>query len=71
MGGLFRTPKLAAPDDGAAAGMRADAAEADARRRELDRTRRGLAGTLATSSRGVLAPLPASLAARRKSLLGE
>jgi hypothetical protein len=72
MGGLFRTPKLAAPDDSAAAAAQAaEAAEGEARRRTLERTRRGLAGTIATSGRGVLAPLPSALAAARKSLLGE
>jgi len=78
MGGLFRTPKIATPraDDTAAgaqaiAARAADDAEAEARRRNLARNRTGLGGTIATSGRGVLAPLPAALAAARKSLLGE
>lgn len=76
MGGLFRTPKLETPADSSAAQVQANAqaadrAEAEARQRNLDRARRGVGGTIATSGRGVLEPLPAALAASRKSLLGE
>lgn len=76
MGGLLRTPKLKAPVDNPAIGAQAsaqaaNAAEAEARQRNLERSRRGLAGTIATSGRGVLEPLPSALAATRKSLLGE
>ena len=72
MGGLLRTPRLETPADSAAADTgAADRAEADARRRGRERVRRGLGGTIATSGRGVLAPLPDAFAATRKSLLGE
>lgn len=76
MGGLFRTPKLETQAESAAAQTQAttqaaDAAEAEARQRNLDRNRRGLGGTIATSGRGVLEPLPTALATSRKSLLGE
>lgn len=76
MGGLFRAPKpvvVPAPTpqpspepvspavaDGAAEGARIEARQ---------RARQGLSGTIATSARGVLAPLPLPVA--RKSLLGE
>jgi hypothetical protein len=70
MGGVFSAPKPAA---GAAAsgqaGAEADDSEAEARRKAVARARRGLGGTIATSDRGVLAPLPAF--ALRKTLLGE
>ncbi len=82
MGGLIRTPKIRTPgpaptvttvpsaqqaaDTAAAA---AHAAGIDARQAALLRSRRGRAGTIATSSRGVLgAPV---LTTTRKSLLGE
>lgn len=76
MGGLLRTPKLKAPAESAAidaqaSARAAEAAEAEARQRNLERSRRGLAGTIATSGRGVLEALPSALAASRKSLLGE
>jgi hypothetical protein len=73
MGGLFRAPKPVvvpappAPEPIAAApapGQQGQEARAEARAR----AGRGLAGTIATSARGVLEPLPA---APRKSLLGE
>ncbi|MBU8539036.1 hypothetical protein [Falsiroseomonas tokyonensis] len=81
MGGLFQAPKpaVSAPDTNAAveaaaeksAATEASAEEAArrARQRALDRARRGLAGTIATSARGVLDPAPAFAA--RKNLLGE
>ncbi len=82
MGGLMKAPKPAAPavdtsastaqaqaDAAAAAQASADAAAEAARQKALDRARRGLAGTIATSARGVLDPAPAF--AVRKNLLGE
>ena len=79
MGGLFSVPKpvvvatptlpqQAAADASAGA---ANVAAADARQDDAARRRRGLAGTVATSDRGVLSPLPALPAAARKTLLGE
>lgn len=53
----------------AATAANADSAAREARQKALDRARRGLAGTIATSARGVLDPAPAF--AVRKSLLGE
>ena len=68
----MRPPKLEMPAESVAADTdAADRAQADARQRGLDRARRGLGGTIATSGRGVLDPLPAAFAAARKSLLGE
>ncbi|WP_135467754.1 hypothetical protein [Crenalkalicoccus roseus] len=73
MGGLFRAPKPVIvapaptqpePAPTAEAETVGEAARAEARARSL----RGRPGTIATSARGVLAPLPA---ARRKTLLGE
>jgi uncharacterized protein with von Willebrand factor type A (vWA) domain len=82
MGGLIGAPKPAAPavdtsasvaqaqaDAAAAAQASADAAAEAARRKSLERARRGLAGTIATSARGVLDPVPGI--AQRKNLLGE
>lgn len=82
MGGLIRAPKPKAPavdstaanvqaqaDANAAAAANADTASREARQKALERARRGLAGTIATSPRGVLDPAPAF--AVRKSLLGE
>lgn len=79
MGGLFSAPKpkivdapkpAAAPDPAVAAAPEAaaQAAGAEARAENGVRAARGIAGTVATSSRGVLEQLP-GLA--RKSLLGE
>ena len=79
MGGLFSVPKpvvaatpvlpqQAAADASAGA---ANAATTEARQDGAERRRRGLAGTIATSERGVLSPLPALPAAARKTLLGE
>ena len=79
MGGLFSVPKPvvvatpALPQQAAAdasAGA-ATAAAAEARQDDSARRRRGLAGTIATSDRGVLSPLPALPATGRKTLLGE
>ncbi|WP_145134383.1 hypothetical protein [Roseomonas gilardii] len=79
MGGLFSVPKPvvvatpALPQQAAAdasAGA-ANVAATDARQDDAARRRRGLAGTVATSDRGVLSPLPALPAAARKTLLGE
>lgn len=82
MGGLFSAPKpveLPPPAPVAAAESVADAASRNeqaaeeagraARLRAVERARRGLAGTIATSARGVLDPLPT--AAARKTLLGQ
>jgi len=75
MGGLFRAPKpqvVAAPQPTAQQlpppapdpGVAAEAARIEAR----NRATRGRAGTIATSERGVLSPLPVAV---RKTLLGE
>ncbi len=79
MGGLFSAPKPktvappqppAAPDPAVAAApdAAAQATGAEARAENRVRAARGIAGTVATSSRGVLEQMP-GLA--RKSLLGE
>ncbi len=84
MGGLFSAPKpkivappepapapTATPASAAAAALESAAAQAageEARAESRARAPRGVAGTVATSSRGVLEQLP-GLA--RKSLLGE
>ncbi len=78
MGGLFSAPKpkIVAPPQPppapepavAAPEAAAQAAGAEARAENRARAARGIAGTVATSSRGVLEQLP-GLA--RKSLLGE
>lgn len=73
MGGLFRAPKPTvvpspAPPPSPAPVSTEVTAEA-ARIENRQRARQGLAGTIATSARGVLAPLPLTL--HRKSLLGE
>ena len=78
MGGLFSAPKpkiAAAPEPApvapavaAAPEAAAQAAGEEARAENRARAARGIAGTVATSSRGVLEQLP-GLA--RKSLLGE
>lgn len=74
MGGLFRAPKptvAAAPQPQAASIPTApnpEAAAEAARTEARSRAARGRSGTIATSERGVLAPLPA---APRKTLLGE
>ncbi|UPG72009.1 hypothetical protein MVG78_15965 [Roseomonas gilardii subsp. gilardii] len=76
MGGLFSVPKpvvvttpalpqQAMADSSAAV---AGASAVQARQDDAERHRRGLAGTIATSERGVLSPLPV---AARKTLLGE
>jgi hypothetical protein len=82
MGGLFRAPKPVVtepPSDQAQqqtvvqaqaqATVAAEAAGREGRAQAAARASRGLAGTIATSSRGVLDPLPAF--ATRKTLLGE
>jgi hypothetical protein len=71
MGALFRAPRppAAGPAPQPSPMPAPDAAASDARAEALARSRRGLAGTIATSARGVLAPaLPV---AARKTLLGE
>jgi hypothetical protein len=79
MGGLFSAPKpkivaapepapAAAPAVAAAPEAAAQAAGEEARAENRARAARGVAGTVATSSRGVLEQLP-GLA--RKSLLGQ
>jgi hypothetical protein len=74
MGGLFKAPKVVgAPAEAAAPAPApaetAETAAAASRAEARARARRGLAGTIATSARGVLAPLPDF--ATRKTLLGE
>jgi hypothetical protein len=77
MGGLFKAPKPAvvtASQPAAAPAVSAAevAATAQAARTEnQDRARRGLAGTIATSDRGVLTEAPRPAANARKNLLGE
>lgn len=76
MAGLFRAPKpvvvppepIAPPPQQQTSQAAATAQAAETARSE-NRARNGLAGTIATSARGVLTPLP--LALTRKSLLGE
>lgn len=72
MGGLFRTPKVVASTAPTSAETTASAADAaaEARAEARERARRGLAGTITTSARGVLDAVPA-LAGNRKTLLGE
>lgn len=82
MGGLLRAPKPMVIDAPSAQAQQATVEQAraqataaaasaarDARAEALARARRGMAGTIATSPRGVLAPLPTFAA--RKTLLGE
>lgn len=76
MGGLFRAPRpivVPAPTPPPApepvSPAVADASAEEARIEARQRARQGLSGTIATSARGVLAPLPLQVA--RKSLLGE
>jgi hypothetical protein len=79
MGGLFKAPKpvvvtASEPAAAAAPGVTpaAVAATAQAARAEnQERAKRGLAGTIATSDRGVLAEAPRPAAGARKTLLGE
>ncbi|MFC3126821.1 hypothetical protein ACFOD4_17285 [Pseudoroseomonas globiformis] len=76
MGGLFQAPKPvvvtpAQPVAAPAAGPTPEAAAQAARQENQERARRGVAGTIATSARGVLEPAPAGLAGARKTLLGE
>jgi hypothetical protein len=82
MGGLLSAPKpkivavpqpaaAATPEPAAAAALESAAAEAagaEAKAENRARAARGIAGTVATSSRGVLEQLPGL---SRKSLLGE
>ncbi|WPB84569.1 hypothetical protein [Sediminicoccus rosea] len=77
MAGLFRAPKpvvvppqapAPSPEPAPVATPPAQAAEA-ARTQSRAGARQGIQGTIATSARGVLAPLPVALT--RKSLLGE
>jgi hypothetical protein len=81
MGGMFSAPKpkivaapqaAAAPETAATAAVvesaAAQAAGDEARAENRARAARGIAGTVATSSRGVLEQLPGL---SRKSLLGE
>lgn len=77
MGGLFRAPKpvvIAPPQPPAqpapAPAVAAEETAAASRAEARERARRGLAGTIATSARGVLGAR-ADFAATRKSLLGE
>ncbi len=79
MGGLFRAPKpvVVAPSAPAATtttandpALAAEQVAAAARAEARSRTSRGLAGTIATSARGVLGARP-DFTATRKSLLGE
>lgn len=77
MGGLFSAPKpktvaapqpAAPPASAAVPDAVAQAAGEEARAENRARAARGIAGTVATSSRGVLEQLPGL---SRKSLLGE
>ena len=73
MGGLFRAPKpvIVAPPPAPAPAVETptpDQAAQQARTEARALSARGREGTIATSARGVLAPLPA---VARKSLLGE
>ena len=73
MGGLFRAPKpVIVPPPPAPAPVAVvptpEAANQQAQAESRTRAARGLAGTIVTSDRGVLAPLPL---VARKSLLGE
>jgi hypothetical protein len=69
MGALFRAPRPPEAPPPPPPAPDPDAAASDARAEALARSRRGLAGTIATSARGVLAPaLPV---VTRKTLLGE
>ncbi|WP_149540461.1 hypothetical protein [Siccirubricoccus phaeus] len=82
MGGLFSSPRpvivqptpapapTPAETISAAEAAAADAAS-QARSEARSRAARGIAGTIATSARGVLDPAPTLPAAARKSLLGE
>lgn len=78
MGGLFRAPKpvVVAPSPTAAANPPPDTAQAAeetaaaARTEARARSTRGLAGTVATSARGLLGAR-SDFTATRKSLLGE
>lgn len=73
MGSLFSAPKPVRIDPPAPPpqplGPSPEAVEAEARNENRLRARRGLAGTITTSARGVLAALPDALP--RRSLLGE
>lgn len=73
MAGLFRAPKpVVVPPQAAPVTPEATpAAQATEAARQDNRAsaRQGIQGTIATSARGVLAPLPVALT--RKSLLGE
>lgn len=82
MGGLFRAPKPAVIEAPPQPAQQASVAVAEAtsaaaaetaaqteRMQSATRSRRGLAGTVATSPRGVLDPLPVFVS--RKTLLGE
>lgn len=79
MGGLFRAPKpvvVAPPPASAPTTTNTDPAQAAAetaaasRAEARERSTRGLAGTIATSARGLLGAR-ADFTATRKSLLGE
>ncbi|MBO1075747.1 hypothetical protein [Roseomonas marmotae] len=77
MGGLMKAPKpvvvTASEPPAAPAASQADVAAAAqaARGQNQDRARRGLAGTIVTSERGVLTEAPRPAASARKTLLGE
>ncbi|PHK95881.1 hypothetical protein CR162_05965 [Pseudoroseomonas rhizosphaerae] len=77
MGGLFRAPKPVVvtpttPAEPPPAGPTPEAAAQADRAENQTRSRRGLAGTITTSARGVLDAAPAAgLAGARKTLLGE
>lgn len=73
MGGLFRAPKptpveAPPPPEPPPAAPPPEQAASEARVAARQRSLRGRPGTVATSARGVLSPLPA---APRKALLGE
>ncbi|MCI0752441.1 hypothetical protein [Teichococcus vastitatis] len=76
MGGLFRAPKpvvvtASEPAPPPPSGPPPEAAARAARQNNQERARRGMAGAITTSARGVLEPAPAGLAGARRTLLGE
>ncbi|KAA2214352.1 hypothetical protein [Teichococcus oryzae] len=76
MGGLFQAPKpvvvtASEPVAPQPPGPPPEAAALAARQQNQERSRRGMAGTITTSARGVLDAGPAGLAGARKTLLGE
>ncbi|PZW50437.1 hypothetical protein C8P66_102125 [Humitalea rosea] len=74
MGGLFKAPQpiaSTAPTELPVDTTPPEEAAGAARVANADRARRGLAGTIATSARGVLDAAPSATLGTRRSLLGE